>query len=125
MITPADFMRFPPEDRAVALDTFREHLGRLLLAEAAMVLRERLPGAASIGVRFPNSRGSWISGRVDLLSVCDANGRSLGSVGIKAALQATALLCDVQRVYPGLLGRPDPDSSSVARVDLPAVPDDV
>jgi hypothetical protein len=125
MITPADFMRFPSEDRAVALDTFREHLARLLLAEAAMVIRQKQPGAAWIRIRFPSDVMSGLRGTAELISIRDLGGHILGGIGKEHADTANTLLGDVNRVCPGLLGRPDPDRSSVARVDLPATPDDV
>jgi len=122
MITPTEFMRWPAEDRAVALGTFREHLARLLFAEVAMVIRTRHPSAAWIRVRFPSDYISRTAEFVDLVSVRDAGGCALGGIGPTLAAEATVLLRDVQRVCPGLLGRPAGDDPLVVRVDLPPVP---
>lgn len=123
MITAADFMRFPPEDRTVALDTFREHLARLLLAQVvAVLIRDRHPSAAWIKVRLPNDYASRTADFVDLVSIRDAGGYICGGIGPGPAAEVTVLLCDVQRVWPGLLGRPDPGGPCVLRVDLPPAP---
>ena len=124
MITAADFMRFPTEDRAVALGTFREHLARLLLAEATMLIRAQHPTAAWIRVRFPSDVVSQLSGTVDLVSIRDAGGYAVGRGGPKLAAESGLLLRDVQHVCPSLLGRSGPDGPCVVRVDLPPVPGD-
>ena len=90
--------------------------------EVAMVIRTRHPSAAWIRVRFPSDYISRTAEFVDLVSVRDAGGCALGGIGPTLAAEATVLLRDVQRVCPGLLGRPAGDDPLVVRVDLPPVP---
>lgn len=121
MITADDFMRFPVEDRAVALDTFREHLARLLLAEAAMVLREKLPSAAWIRVRMPMGVSLHLPNDVEVVSIRDLGGYALGKIGPVAARQVNALLREANLVHPNLLD-PTAAPGAVVPVHLPAAP---
>jgi hypothetical protein len=119
MITPTEFMQLPVGDRADTLDRFREHLAGLVLAEAALVIREKAPSAAWIRVRHPSDVVSQLGGAVEVVSIRDGGGYALGGIGKTSAGRVNALLGEVARVWPLLLG---PAGEVRTDVDLPASP---
>lgn len=125
MITPAEFMTWPTEQRYQALNTFQGHLAQLLLAEATVTIREKQPTAARIKIRLVSCLdAAQHRGGVELVAIRDTAGYAVSKIGRPAARRVDSLLSTVNQVWPMLLGWPDCEDGSVVTVDLPPVPDD-